>query len=88
MIRIIGKIPHKVTIACSGGIDSMVFTHFLLQGKRNVDLAYFDHDTAHSKKAQKFVEEYAENNKINLRIGKNTVCKSRIKQHCEKQKNS
>lgn len=70
MIRIIGKIPHKVTVACSGGIDSMVFTHFLLQGKRKVDLAYFDHDTMHSKKAQRFVEEYAENNKLNLRIGK------------------
>lgn len=70
MIRIIGKIPHNVTIACSGGIDSMVFTHFLLRGKRNVELAYFDHDTAHSKKAQKFVEEYAEKNKLNLRIGK------------------
>ena len=70
MIRIIGKIPHKVTIACSGGVDSMVFTHFLLQGKRKVDLAYFDHDTMHSKKAQQFVEEYAEKNKLNLTIGK------------------
>ena len=70
MIRVIGKIPNKVTIACSGGIDSMVFTHFLLQGRRKVDLAYFDHDTGHSKKAQQFVEEYAEKNKLNLRIGK------------------
>ena len=24
MIRLIDKIPHKVTLACSGGIDSMV----------------------------------------------------------------
>ena len=70
MIRVIGKIPNKVTIACSGGIDSMVFTHFLLQGRRKVDLAYFDHDTGHSKKAQQFVEEYAEKNKLDLRIGK------------------
>ena len=70
MIRIIGKIPNKVTIACSGGVDSMVFTHFLLQGRRRVDLAYFDHDTVHSKKAQQFVEEYAQKNKLNLRIGK------------------
>lgn len=70
MIRIIGKIPRKVTIACSGGVDSMVFAHFLLQGKRNVELAYFDHDTLHSKKAQDFVENYAEKNKLNLTIGK------------------
>ena len=66
MIRIIGKIPHSVTIACSGGIDSMVFTDFLLKGNRHVDLAYFNHDTQHSHKAQKFVENYANQNKLNL----------------------
>jgi tRNA(Ile)-lysidine synthase len=70
MIRLIDKIPHKVTLACSGGIDSMVFTHFLLQGRRKVDLAYFDHDTSHSKKAQYFVEKYADQNNLNLIIGK------------------
>ncbi len=70
MIRIIGKIPHSVTIACSGGIDSMVFTDFLLKGNRHVDLAYFNHDTQHSHKAQKFVENYANQNKLNLVIGR------------------
>jgi len=70
MIRIIGKIPPRVTVACSGGIDSMVVTHFLLQGRRDVKLAYFDHDTAHSKKAMKFVKEYATTNKIDFTIGK------------------
>ena len=47
MIRIIGKIPSTVTVACSGGIDSMVFVDFLLQGRRKVNLAYFNHDTQH-----------------------------------------
>ena len=70
MIRIIGKIPSTVTVACSGGIDSMVFVHFLLQGKRNVKLAYFNHDTQHSHKAQKFVESYAQANKLELFIGR------------------
>ena len=70
MIRIIGQIPKNVTIACSGGIDSMVFTHFLLHGRRNVNLAYFNHDTQHSHKAQKFVENYAKQNKLNLFIGR------------------
>ena len=70
MIRIIGKIPTTVTVACSGGIDSMVFTHFLLQGRRKVNLAYFNHDTQHSHKAQKFVENFAEDNKLNLFIGR------------------
>jgi len=70
MIRIIGKIPNTVTVACSGGIDSMVVTHFLLQGRRKVNLAYFNHDTQHSHKAQKFVEKYASQNNLNLFIGR------------------
>tara|TARA_B100001057_G_C22455870_1_gene796888 strand:+ start:112 stop:714 length:603 start_codon:yes stop_codon:yes gene_type:complete len=70
MIRIIGKIPSTVTVACSGGMDSMVIVHFLLQGRRKVNLAYFNHDTQHSRKAQKFVENFAEANKMNLFIGR------------------
>ncbi len=70
MIRIIDKIPSNVVIACSGGIDSMVVTDFLLQGRRNVKLAYFNHDTSHSMQAQTFVEKFAEDNKLDLFIGK------------------
>ena len=70
MIRIIGKIPPTVTVACSGGIDSMAFVHFLMQGKRKVNLAYFNHDTQHSYKAEKFVEKFASDNSLNLFIGR------------------
>ena len=70
MIRIIGKIPRKVTIACSGGIDSMVVAHFLQQSKRKINLAYFNHDTAHSRAAEDFVTEYAEKNKLDLFKGR------------------
>ena len=70
MIRIINKIPSNVVIACSGGVDSMVATHFLLQGRRNVRLAYFNHDTSHSKQAQDFVENYANENNLDLFIGR------------------
>ncbi len=77
MIRIIGKIPKNITIACSGGIDSMVFTHFLQQGKRNVKLAYFNHDTAHSREAEEFVKQYSQENKIKLFLGKMSGVKGR-----------
>ena len=77
MIRIIGKIPKNVTIACSGGIDSMVFTHFLQQGRRNVKLAYFNHDTAHSRIAQQFVEQFSEKQKLKLYLGKMSGTKGR-----------
>jgi len=70
MIRIIDKIPKKVTVACSGGIDSMVFTQFLRAGRRKVKLAFFNHDTKHSNDAQKFLEEYANQNNLELVIGR------------------
>ena len=70
MIRIIGKIPKKVTIACSGGIDSMVVAHFLRQSRRKVNLAYFNHDTAHYRKAEDFVKHYADQNNLNLEVGR------------------
>ena len=69
MIRILKKIPKKVTVACSGGIDSVAVVNFLLEGRRKVELAYFNHDTMHAKEAQNFVEDYAEKNKLKLHIG-------------------
>lgn len=77
MIRIIGKIPNAVTVACSGGIDSMAVVHFLLQGRRRVNLAYFNHDTQHSHKAQQFVENYANQKNLNLFIGRVKGCKGK-----------
>jgi len=81
MLHIIGKIPHNVTVACSGGLDSMSIVQFLLNGKRNVTVAHFNHDTVHSKDAQSFVQNYCENKKIKLHIGH--VRGSRKKQSLE-----
>ena len=70
MFRIIGKIPKNITIACSGGVDSMVVTNFLLNSRRKIKLAFFNHDTQNSKKAQSFVENFAQNRKLDLTIGR------------------
>ena len=70
MFRIVGKIPKKVTVACSGGIDSISITEFLLNGRREVDLAFFNHDTINSRNAEKFVKEFARKKGLNLLIGK------------------
>jgi len=77
MIRIIGKIPKQVTIACSGGVDSMVITDFLLKGRRNISLAYFNHDTVHGKEAQKFLEDFAEKQSLPLLVGSCTSIKGK-----------
>ena len=70
MIKFIGKIPKQVTVACSGGLDSMVIVDFLRKGKRDVSLAYFNHDTIHGRQAEEFVRTYAEENNLTLLVGK------------------
>ncbi len=70
MIHIIGKIPHRVTVACSGGLDSVAILHFLMQSKRKIDVLYFNHDTIHSKEAEKFIRKYCAKNDLILNVGR------------------
>ena len=56
MIRLACKIPKKVTLACSGGKDSMAALSFLLKGRREVTVAYYDHGTVHGNEAYEFVK--------------------------------
>ena len=60
MIHILGKIPRDITIACSGGPDSMAIVDFLLKGKKSVTVAYFDHGTDHGRSAKKFIADYCD----------------------------
>ena len=63
MIKLQGKIPRKVYVACSGGVDSMAAVDFL---KRNHDVfvLYFNHGTHHGIKAMKLVNNYCADNDI------------------------
>jgi tRNA(Ile)-lysidine synthetase-like protein len=70
VIHIIGKIPHRVTVACSGGIDSMAIVNFLREGKRKVTIAYFNHDTLHSRQTEEFIKEFCGKNELNLIVGR------------------
>jgi tRNA(Ile)-lysidine synthase len=56
MIKILGRIPPKVVLACSGGVDSMSILDFLMKGKRDVTVAYFHHGTIHGQLAFEFLE--------------------------------
>jgi tRNA(Ile)-lysidine synthase len=68
MIKIQGKLPREVYVACSGGVDSMAVVDFL---KRNhhVTLCYFDHGTAHSIQARDFVAHYCKDNGLGMLFG-------------------
>ena len=60
MIRLACKIPERVILACSGGRDSMSVLEFLLRGRRDVEIAYFNHETEHGQEAENHVVKTAE----------------------------
>lgn len=70
MIRFLGDLPANCTVAFSGGVDSVAAADFLLNGKKSVNLAFFDHGTETSKDARKFVEKFASIRGLELIVGK------------------
>lgn len=63
MINIQGKIPRNVTVACSGGVDSMAVVDFL---KRNHDVTvlFIHHHTETSENAYQFLKRYTAENDL------------------------
>lgn len=59
MFRIQGKLPRNISVACSGGVDSMAIADFL-QKNHNVTLLFFNHGTDTSKDALEFLNEYVD----------------------------
>jgi len=57
MFKLLGNIPRKVAIGVSGGLDSMVALHFLLEGRRDVTVVNVNHGTEYSKEAIEFVRD-------------------------------
>lgn len=56
MIKIQGKIPRDVIIACSGGVDSMAVVDFLSRN-HNVRPLFVNHGTQTSNDAEKFLTD-------------------------------
>lgn len=68
MIKITVPLPKQVTVACSGGVDSMAIVDFLKR-KHEVTIAYFNHRTEHGEKAAEFVSKYCGDNNIPMLYG-------------------
>jgi len=66
------NIPHEVTIACSGGVDSMAVVDFLRNGGRTVHAAYFNHGTEFGERSELFLLDYFKVKDIKLTLGKIT----------------
>lgn len=68
MIKIQGRLPKTIFLACSGGVDSMAALNFLRR-KHDVHVLYFDHRTRHGAEAKIFVEDYCIRNRIPFTTG-------------------
>ena len=60
MIKMITTVPHEITIAFSGGVDSLAIAHFLKAGKRKITLAHFNHGCPVSDKIEQGCRELAD----------------------------
>lgn len=68
MIKLLVPLPKKITIACSGGVDSMAIVDFLKR-KHDVTIAHFYHGTAHGEEAHRFVAHYCTDNNLPMLYG-------------------
>jgi len=69
MIRLSMKLPDRIAIAVSGGVDSMAALDFLSRRKDVVALHY-NHATEHSDLAEKLVLDFCEERDISLLTGR------------------
>jgi tRNA(Ile)-lysidine synthase len=82
MIKLQGKLPHRVYVACSGGVDSMAIVDFLSR-KHDVFVLHFNHGTPHGFEAMQFVERWCAKKDIGFLT--NVPGNTRIKQADESQ---
>jgi tRNA(Ile)-lysidine synthase len=70
MIKISRTIPKEITVAVSGGADSMAVLDFLRRGNRDVLVVHVDHNTEFGVESRKLVEEYCLEHELSLKIHK------------------
>lgn len=68
MIKLLLPLPKNLTVAFSGGVDSVAVTDFLLK-KHNISCAFFHHNTENSEQAFKFVSKFCSDRNITLHTG-------------------
>jgi tRNA(Ile)-lysidine synthase len=68
MIKLLVPLPKTLTIACSGGVDSMAIVDFLSR-KHDVTVAFYHHGTQTSDEACEFVAKYCTDKNIPMVFG-------------------
>lgn len=83
MIKILEKLPHQLTVALSGGVDSIAAADFLSKG-REVQCAFFHHGTEQCDPALAIVQEFCSVRNLPLLVGhisKQRPAKASIEEH-------
>lgn len=60
MFKLLGKIPRRINLAFSGGVDSLVAAHFLMQN-HDVTLLHFNHGCEYSNQIEADCRHRVEN---------------------------
>jgi tRNA(Ile)-lysidine synthase len=68
MIKLACKLPRKLTIAVSGGVDSMAALDFLNRN-HDVTVAFFHNNTENSDRACEFLTKYCHSKQLPLILG-------------------
>ena len=68
MIQLLHKLPRTLTVAFSGGVDSVAVLDFLSKN-HEVDAAFFHHGTDNSNNAFDFVWNFCRDRDITLTVG-------------------
>ena len=68
MIQLLYSLPRKLTIALSGGVDSVAITDFL-SNNHDISAAFFHHGTDASDSAFDFVMDFCKDRNIKLEVG-------------------
>ena len=65
MIKLLFPLPKQITIAFSGGVDSVAVADFLSK-KHDVTCAFYHHGTENSERAWAFVSKFCTERRIPL----------------------
>ena len=68
MIKLLVPLPKTITVAFSGGVDSVAVVDFLSK-KHDVTCAFYHHGTENSERAMKFVAEFCTERRLPLLLG-------------------
>lgn len=82
MIKMLFKLPRKIAIGFSGGVDSVAAADFLCRN-HDLTLIYVNHHDEASRKELPFVTRFATDRHLDLRIYDSPVeMKGRSREHC------